>query len=189
MAQLSHGKDASGSGPRAASPCGHAITSSFLLFLTPQLASCTAVPDCSLRRCVVLFSPTAAWTAQLSADAVFAGRCLAAIDAGLAQADALPPAPTAEGEERQGGSLSVASTELPTELAGVFSTPLAVSALVILGQLDPNFESGREMGTRIYAHARMAQHGEGAKIPQEPPYAELVVDFLRQPAATAVDIL
>ena len=65
------------------------------------------------------------------------------------------------------------------ELDGVFRRKLPLAVMVVLGQWDPTFESGRAAGMELYARARLAAHEEGHRIPQEEDWGELVRRFLR----------
>ena len=65
------------------------------------------------------------------------------------------------------------------ELSGVFQRKLVVRTLVILGQWDPSFNDGREVGMHLYAHAKMAVHEEGHRLPQDQDWSEAIRDFLK----------
>ena len=132
-------------------------------------------------RAALRHSPSTRWAAQLSDDPKLAARGLAAIDAGIAQADAKAAGEAAGEAESPLADLSDGPGST-AELIGVFSKPIMLPVLIIVGQLDPGFEAGRETGMRYYAHARMAMHENGGgKLPQDDDMAKLVVDFLRGP--------
>lgn len=108
----------------------------------------------------MLFCPTSGWFPQLADDAKFAARCLAAVDAGVAQAAAAAAGEAAAEPAVSSLSLDDEAAELP----GVFASQLGLPVLIILGQWDPDFESGRSLGT-AYSHARMALHEEVRRDP------------------------
>ncbi len=118
--------------------------------------------------CAVLFGPTTSWMSQFIADPSFCGRALAAIDAGIAQAEGGTDAFPALGE------VAVA----PPPLEGVFARKLALPALIILGQWDPSFESGKHAGLDVFHRARIALHEEGHKIPQGEGWGTMIKRFL-----------
>ena len=144
----------------------------------------------------VLFAPSTRWAGQLADDPKFAARALAAIDAGIAQADASSAGEAAGEGSGAAAPASAAPAQAPAsngaacdisdgaantaELPGVFSRPIMLPVLVVVGQLDPGFEAGRETGMKYYAHARMAMHENGgANVPQDDEMGKLVAEFLR----------
>ena len=130
--------------------------------------------------CAVLISPATNWTRQLSEDPQLSARALAAVDVGIEQTGAAGVAEAGSAVAGCGDTAIVEVGEVTGagSLEGVFSKPLPLPTLIILGQLDPTFEAGRDAGTRVYRRAQMATHPEHNKVPQGKEYATLMVDFL-----------
>jgi len=142
--------------------------------------------------CVVLICPTTDWIGAFTTDPPFCAKALAAIDRGIAHADAdaageAPPADAAASVD-VADLTDVADTVAgeqgtdvapPPQLLGVFARKLPVPALVILGQWDPSFESGRYAGLHLYHRAQLMKHEEAHKIPQEREFGEAILRLLR----------
>ena len=124
----------------------------------------------------LLFSPTDfGWTSQMASPA-FAARCLAALDLGIAVAEA----------GLTGRSLPLSSLEAgeePPGLVGVFGRPLtAGKTLFVLGQKDAAIQLGHVLARRFASSAcAVVEHSEGHKIPsaRDAAVRQKVVNFLR----------
>jgi hypothetical protein len=133
------------------------------------------------------------WTSQLMSSPPLAARCLAALDAGVADASpsGLSAEPSAEPSADAGAAGAATEAEVArapaAALEGVFSAPIAKpKVLVVLGKQDVFLDAGRLLASRFAPGAcTILEHSEGHKIPsmREASVCQRVLNFAKRGSA------
>jgi hypothetical protein len=142
----------------------------------------------------VLFCPTEDWVPKFAADDALITRALAAIDAGVREADvAKPDAPAAAAGPATAPAVDVSDAPpaaAPPAAAPValprpalrhrpFEQKLRVPTQMVVGEKDVGHESGKVAANTLFGHLKADEHPEGCKIPQSKELAEKVAAHLR----------